>query len=106
MASGNPAKAADDAVVKQVRAGIRAGKYPKIPLSPTTSIVINSTNEDEAEFITRVVLANVNSQEEDEFTSFLHAIELYSTLHALDAGRRKRLLTQLKKMLNAIGGMK
>lgn len=78
--SGNPLKAQEDQIVEQVRAGIRQGKKPKIPLSDTTSIVIESSNEDEAEFISRLILLH-----EKPFTtveSLVGGMSIYVNLYA------------------------
>lgn len=103
MASGNPAKAAENSTVKQVRAGIKAGKSATLPITQHTKVTITTTDEDEAEFITRIILANCNMDNEDEFSSFLHAMELYVTLYsATDKARAKRLASALKRTANTV----
>lgn len=101
--TGNPAKVADEAAVKAVRAGIRQGKSPVIGVSPSTKVTITTTDEDEAEFITRVLLANIGAgSNEDEFASFLHAFELYVTLYAIKAEHRPALIKALRRTQGSV----
>ena len=97
MTSGNPAKAAVEEAVRQVRAGITNGQSATIALTPDTKVTINTADADEAEFMTRLIVAHRNPK--DDVDQYLNLTCLYAYLFMGDAKYRKRLLRQFKRLV-------
>lgn len=103
MASGNPAKVRSDLVVKEVRKGIAAGKAATLPLTPDTKVTIAGTSEDEAEFITRLILGAMNPNE--DFDQFLNLTGIYTYLFMGDKRMCKTLLKNYRRWVKDMEAM-
>lgn len=102
--SGNPAKAAlfteEERAVQQIRAGIEQGKGAVVTLTPDTKVTINSTNPDEAEFIARIIIENVNYAGEEKVSSLFGMFMLYFGYLGIDDEKlNQRIIKALKQEL-------